>query len=477
MIGLRDIILGTHGRRHPVADAGGAGAFLGKRTLVVGMARSGVAAAELLCREGAAVTVSDLKPRGDFGDALDALGALPITWRLGEDGLELLDDCDCLVISPGVPIDAPIVRRAREKGVPVLGEMEMASRLLKGALVAVTGTNGKTTTVTLLGLMFEQAGKRCHVAGNIGYPLSAAALDSRDGDVTVAEVSSFQLETTDLFHPLTAAVLNITEDHLNRHGTMEKYAALKRHIFDRQGSEDFAVLNDDDAACRDMAEGLRANVLRFSRAREVERGAFVRDGQIVFRLNGEEKNVCRADEVRIPGPHNLENALAAVCVAMSRGVPAPVVRHALRTFAGVEHRIEFTRELDGVRYINDSKGTNVDSTIKAVQAMTAPTVLILGGYDKHVSFDPLAREIARTPNIAHCVLIGATADQIENALRAAGYTAITRRDSMKDAVNACRALAVNGGNVLLSPACASFDMFSDYEERGRVFKRIVAELN
>ncbi len=474
---MRENVFCTKVKRHPNADAGETGEFFGKRVLVVGMARSGIAAAELLCREGAVVTVNDLKPREAFGDALDALDTLPIVWRLGESGLSLLDACDVLVISPGVPIDAPIVKKAREQSVPVLGEMEMASRLLRGSLVAVTGTNGKTTTVTLLGLMFEQAGKVCHVAGNIGYPLSAAALKSREGDMTVAEVSSFQLETTDRFHPLTAAVLNITEDHLNRHGTMENYIALKRHIFDRQTPQDYAVLNFEDAVCRAMAEGLQANVLWFSRTREVEAGAFVRDGQIIFRLSGEERAVCRADEVRIPGPHNLENALAAVCVAMSRGVPAPVVRHALRTFGGVEHRIEFARELDGVRYINDSKGTNVDSTIKAVQTMTSPTVIILGGYDKHVSFAPLAEEIARSPYIAHCVLIGATADQIEQALRDAGYRAIARAGTLKDAVDTCRALAVDGGNVLFSPACASFDMFTDYEARGRIFKEIVAELN
>lgn len=474
---MREHVFGAKDKGQPLTDADSAKGFSGKRVLVVGMARSGIAVAELLCREGAVVIVNDMKPRDAFGDQLDVLRGLPITWRLGEDGLALLDGCDCLVISPGVPIDAPIVCRAQELGIPVLGEMEMASRCLSGALVAVTGTNGKTTTVTLIGLMFEQAGKRTHVAGNIGYPLSSAALKSREGDMTVAEVSSFQLETTGSFHPLTAAVLNITEDHLNRHGTMERYTALKKHIFDMQTALDRAVLNADDAACRDMAKGLRASILWFSRTGEVENGAFVRENQIVFRQNGEERTICGVDEVRIPGPHNLENALAAVCVAISRGVPPPVVRHALKTFSGVEHRIEFTRELDGVRYINDSKGTNTDSTIKAVQTMRAPTVIILGGYDKHVSFAPLAKEIAASPFIAHCVLMGATASQIETALREAGYDRITRADSMKDAVDKSRTLAVAGGNVLLSPACASFDMFSDYEARGRIFKQIVSELD
>ena len=462
-------------RRHFAAESA-KNPWAGKKVLIVGMARSGVAAAQLLCREGAVVTVNDMKPRESFGDKLDPLNDLPVTFRLGEDGIDALSGQEIVVISPGVPIDAPIVKAAKEKGIPVTGEMEMASQLCKGALVAVTGTNGKTTTVSLLGAIFEAAGKVAHVCGNIGYPLSAAALKSRFDDVVVAEVSSFQLETTQTFHPLTAAVLNVTEDHLNRHGTMEVYTGLKRHIFDAQTAHDFAVLNYEDEACRNMAKGLKSQALFFSRLREVKQGAFVRDGQIVLRLGDEEKNVCGVEEIKIPGPHNLENALAAAAVAFSRGVPAPVIRHALRTFPGVEHRIEFTREFEGVRYINDSKGTNVDSTIKAVQSMRAPTALILGGYDKHVSFDPLVEEIVKTPLIENCVLIGATADQIESALRKAGYESIYRAGSMEEAVALCRGLSKPGGNVLLSPACASFDMFEDYEQRGRVFKDFVRQL-
>ena len=471
-----NLFYGYHGKRRTAEEGAAGSPFKDKRVLVMGMARSGIAAAQLLCREGAQVTVNDRKQAEEFGDKLDALRALPIAFRMGEEGLRLLENQDMLVISPGVPQDAPLVRAAQEKGMPVLGELEMASRVLRGSLVAVTGTNGKTTTVSLLGAIFKEAGKVCYVAGNIGYPLSAAAMESRPEDVVVAEVSSFQLETTSAFHPLTAAVLNVTEDHLNRHGTMEKYTALKRHIFDAQDESNYAVLNYEDAACRAMAEGLKARVLFFSRLHAVEQGAFVRDGQIVMRLNGEEKNICAAEDVKIPGPHNLENALAATAVAYSRGVPAPVIRHALRTFAGVEHRIEFVRELEGVRYINDSKGTNVDSTIKAVQSMRLPTAIILGGYDKHVSFTALAEDIQRTPLIRACMLIGATADQIEAALRQAGYAAVFRADTLEQAVKDCRRLMAEGGNVLFSPACASFDMFEDYEQRGRIFKQIVSDL-
>lgn len=467
---MRELTSKQHGENAPENP------WQGRRVLIVGMARSGIAAAQLLCREGACVSVNDQKPESDFGDKLDVLRQLPIAFRLGESGLEALQGQDLLVISPGVPLTAPIVLEANRLGIPVMGELEMASRIIKGALVAVTGTNGKTTTVSLLGEIFTQAGKICHVAGNIGYPLSAAALESKPEDVVVAEVSSFQLETTTSFHPLAAAVLNVTEDHLIRHGTMEVYTALKRHIFDGQTAEDYAVLNYEDPLCRAMAEGLKAKVLYFSRLHEVEQGAFVRDGQIVMRLGDVEKNICGAEGLYIPGPHNLENALAAVAIAFSRGVPAPVIRHALRTFQGVEHRIEFVREFEGIRYINDSKGTNVDSTIKAIQSMRGPTALILGGYDKHVSFDALAREVAVTPLIHDCVLIGATADQIEHALREAGYAAIHRADTLEAAVDACRRLSSAGGNVLFSPACASFDMFEDYEQRGRIFKEIVHRL-
>ncbi len=462
--------------RHFAAEGAQNNLWQGKRVLIVGMARSGIAAAQLLHKAGALVTVNDTKTEDAFGEKLDELKTLNLNFRLGEDGLAALENQDMLVISPGVPIDAPIVQKAEKMRIPVLGEMEMAAQFIKCDMVAVTGTNGKTTTVSLLGAIFKEAGKLCYVAGNIGYPLSAAAMLAKHDDMVVAEVSSFQLETTKAFHPLSAAVLNVTEDHLNRHGTMDVYTGLKKHIFDAQTEKDYAVLNYEDDACREMADELHSRVLYFSRLHEVPEGAFVRDGQIIFRLNGEEKVICKADEVRIPGPHNLENALAATAIAASRNVPGAVIRHALRTFAGVEHRIEFTREVDGVRYINDSKGTNVDSTIKAVQSMLVPTVMILGGYDKHVSFVPLAEEIKKTPLIFHCVLIGATAGQLEKELTEAGYTAFSHANTLKDAVQMCKDMTESGNNVLFSPACASFDMFEDYEQRGRIFKQLVQQL-
>ena len=448
----------------------------GKRVLVLGMARSGIAVSRLLCRYGAVPLLNDRKTAAQLGEDVLSLRDLPCEWHLGEETENLFPGTDVLLISPGVPIDSPVVLAAREAGIPVTGELEVASQLAEGTLVALTGTNGKTTTVTLLGEIFRAAGKIAYVAGNVGYPLSAAAMESRPEDVLVAEVSSFQLETADTFHPRIASVLNVTEDHLNRHYTMENYAAVKRRIFQRQNDRDTAVLNWDDPLCRRMAEGLKARVAWFSRTQSVQQGAFVKDGRITIRLNGEEKSVCGVDEVYIPGPHNTENALAASVMASAMGVPAAVIRHVLRTFRGVEHRIEFVRELDGVKWYNDSKGTNVDSTIKAVQSMRAPTVLILGGSDKHVSFDTLAQEIVKSGQIARVVLCGATAPQIGEALEKAGYTALSQADNYPDMVQLCRTLAVPGGNVLLSPACASFDQFTDYEQRGRIFKQLVNAL-
>ncbi|MCH5286282.1 MAG: UDP-N-acetylmuramoyl-L-alanine--D-glutamate ligase [Christensenellaceae bacterium] len=450
--------------------------YAGKRVLVVGMARSGVAAAQLLVKAGAKVVVNDNKTKEQLGDAVTPLESLPVEWALGRPAGELLDGIDALVISPGIPDTAGFVVEAKKRGVYVTGELEMAHQLSSGEMVAVTGTNGKTTTVSLLGEIFRNAGRVTHVVGNIGYPYSAAGLDSKNDDMFVCEVSSFQMETAETFHPRAAALLNITEDHLNRHGTMECYTATKMRMFAQQTAEDTAVFNADDPALEPLTGQVKSRVMLFSRKREVAEGAFVREGKLVTRWNGEEREVCGVEEIRIPGPHNLENALAAACVATAMGVPAPVIRHSLRTFAGVEHRIEFVRELEGVRYINDSKGTNVDSTIKAVQTMTQPTAIILGGYDKHCDFTPLIKEMLASPHIREAVLIGATADQIERTCRECGYDRLHRAATLEEAVDTCRALASEGWNVLLSPACASFDMFADYEARGRIFKEIVKAL-
>ncbi len=445
-----------------------------KRVMVLGMARSGIACAKLLLLRGAEVCVCDSKAEADFGGKLDDLKAAGAAFLLGEKHPENhLEGLDQLIVSPGIPVDHPAVVRAKALGVEVMGEVEYAYRESTGLLLAITGTNGKTTTTTLVGEIFKNAGKRTHVVGNIGTPYSGAVPDMKPDDVTVCEISSFMMETSRDFHPAICAVLNISEDHLNRHGTMEKYIALKERIFENCGPDDTLVLNWDDPVTRDMKNRAKCRVSWFSSHGEPPFGAFVVDGGIVYGAPGDNVPVCRADEVYIPGDHNLQNALAAVAMTMAAGIDPAVIAHTLRTFKGVEHRIEFVRELDGVRFINDSKGTNVDSTIQAVRAMDRPTVLILGGSPKKTNYVPLGEEILKCP-IVHIVLIGETAKEIQKALDIVGYKDYIHAGyDFKKAIELSFELAPKGGNVLLSPACASFDMFDDYEARGRIFKGIV----
>ena len=450
--------------------------FEGKKVLVCGMARSGVSAAQCLYELGARVTISDSKAEEKLAEALQPLEGMDIRRCLGDQAQPAdLESYDLAVTSPGIPMQAPILRAVQAAGVPLIGELELGAQVSRAPLYAVTGTNGKTTTTTLIGEIFRNLGKTTYVVGNIGYPFTACALQCGEEDVAVAEVSSFQLETITTFHPHIAVMCNITEDHLNRHGTMEEYIRVKERIFENMGQGDYAVLNLDDPIVRGMAERIPCAPAFFSRRQEVETGAYLEGEEVVFSLNGHKKRVLRADEIRIPGEHNLENALAATALTMLAGVPAPVVRHTLKTFPGVEHRIETVRTVEGVTYINDSKGTNVDASIRAVRAMKVPTVLLAGGYDKHTDFLPLAREILAS-KIHTVVVLGDTAEQIERALRAVGFESILHAKTFEEAVLLARSCAREGENVLLSPACASFDMFQDYEERGRVFKEIVSRL-
>ena len=446
------------------------------QALVIGMARSGIAAVKLLVLRGARVVVNDQKPRAEFGDALDEIALPGVEFRLGEDPAALLEGCDALVISPGVPVAAPVVARAKEMGIEVMGELEYAYRESCCALNAITGTNGKTTTTTLLGEIFKNAGRRVHVVGNIGTPYAGAVPGMLPSDVTVCEVSSFQLETVKEFHPQVCAILNITEDHLNRHGDMETYIAMKKRIFANSVGTDSVVLNYDDPITRAMVGEVKCRVIWFSALGGVPFGAFVRDGIIVYGSENSLTPVCPADDLQIPGRHNLSNALAATAMAMAAGVPAPVIRHTLKRFQPVEHRNEFTREVSGVRFYNDSKGTNVDSTISAVRAMDRPTVMIAGGFDKHADFAPMVEEMLKS-KVEYAVLIGATAGQIASTLDRYGFTAYEHCGfDFETAIARAYEIAREGGSVLLSPACASFDMFSDYEARGREFKRIVKDL-
>ncbi len=450
--------------------------YHGKTVLVVGAARSGIAAAELLLNIGARVILNDSKQAEDIPVLPDALYHPNCLLYFGQPAEPLFPGCDFLLISPGIAIDAPLVQKAREAGFSVIGELGFAASCATQELVAVSGTNGKTTTVSLLGEIFSQAGRVAHVAGNIGYPLSAAVLRAKADDVIVVEVSSFQLETAEGFHPKAAALLNITPDHLDRHKSMDVYVGLKQKLFQNMGEEDVAVLNAEDETLKKMAGQLSSPVAWFSRSEKVDSGAVVHEGRLAILENGQYLDICAVNELKIPGAHNVENALAASAVAYKMGVPLPVIAYALKSFMGVEHRIEFTAEVNGVRYLNDSKGTNPDSTVKAVESMTGDTILIAGGYDKQVPFDALANTIKNQGAIRHAVLLGQTRDKIALALEAAGFLDITLADGLEDAVKQAARLAKPGWHVLFSPACASFDMFHDYEERGRVFKALVHQL-
>ncbi|MDO4547297.1 MAG: UDP-N-acetylmuramoyl-L-alanine--D-glutamate ligase [Clostridia bacterium] len=448
------------------------------KVVVVGMARSGVAAAMLLAGQGKNVVVCDAKSRDELEKQLAPLKDIKnIEYMLADESKNALDGAGTLILSPGVPMTNPLIAEAVSKGIEVISEIELAYRNDKGTLVAITGTNGKTTTTALTGEIFQNAGKLTYVVGNIGLPYTNVVSETMPESVTVCEVSSFQLESVVDYRPKVSAVLNITEDHLNRHGDMKTYIAMKERIFENQRDDDVVVLNYDDEVTRDMSNRAKCRVEWFSRLNKPEHGAFVVAGFIVYGKKDDYRTICNVADVSIPGPHNLENALAATAMAMSAGIPAPVIRHTLRTFKGVEHRMEYVRTLDDVRYINDSKGTNVDSTIKAIQSMTAPTVIILGGSDKHVSMLPLAREVA-VGNISHVVLCGATSAVIAKALDEVGYADYENADmDFERAVDMARKAAKPGGNVLLSPACASFDLFRDFEHRGEEFKRIVNGLS
>ncbi len=445
----------------------------GKSALVVGMAKSGVACARLLAEEGARVTINDVKPAAELAGVLDALKDLSFADALGKDPMTLLDGCDLVVLSPGVSIEAPFAAEAKRRGIEVIGEIELGYRYARAPIVAITGTNGKTTTTALTGELFKAQGVRTWVLGNIGIPIAAHARETRESDVIVAEVAGFQLESTQEFHAHSCAILNLTEDHLNRFGTMEHYGAAKARVLRNQTKDDFCVFNADDPLVAAMAKEAAGRVLWFSRRHEVENGAFVKNGRIVFRLDGVEQEVCGADELRIPGAHNLENALAAVAVALPVGVTPEAAARALRTFPGVEHRIEFVREAKGVRYINDSKGTNPDSTVKAVEAIKRPTVLLLGGSNKNSDYCPVFR--AFEGKVKAVVAYGFTRGQILRDAKKTGYQNIYVVDgSFEEAVEKARSLAEPGDDVLLSPACASYDMFDNFEQRGRVFKEIVS---
>jgi UDP-N-acetylmuramoylalanine--D-glutamate ligase len=443
----------------------------GKRVLVVGLGKSGVASALFLKAHGASVTVSDTKSGDDLRNEIPVLLDHGITVETGGHGDRTFRGQDLIVVSPGVPVDAPPLVQARALGEAVIGEIELAAQFLPGPIIAITGSNGKTTTTTLTGEIITAAGFPTLVGGNIGTPAISLAERAQDDTVIVLEVSSFQLETIRMFRPKVAVVLNVTPDHLDRHRTFEAYVDAKARMFENQQGEDFAVLNEDDPTCVTMAARTRAQVFWFSRQKEVQQGTWVRDGNIVFRDGAGQREIMQVSEIPLKGAHNLENALAAICVGALMGCAPEKIRQAVHDFTAVEHRLEFVATLSGVDYYNDSKATNVDATIKALESFPANIHLILGGKDKGSDYTVL-NDLLRE-RVKHVYTIGAAAAKIESQIKG---VEVVHAETLENAIRKANSVAQPGDVVLLAPACASFDQFKNYEHRGRVFKEIVRGL-
>ncbi len=448
-----------------------------QKVLVAGSGKSGIAAAGLLLAMGGEVVLYDENEKLDaaalrenFDESAHVTVLLGRLDRMGLMGVELA------IISPGIPLSAPFVALLDDAGIPIWGEIQLAYHVAKGKLIAITGTNGKTTTTALVGEIMKTYFDEVFVVGNIGVPYAKVALDTTARSVTVAEVSSFQLETIMDFHPNVSAILNITPDHLDRHGTMENYIAVKERVAENQTEGDWIVLNYDDPVLRSFGEGvdLKPRVFYFSSAQALREGIYLEGDMVMYAHSGRAEKLLDVHEQNLLGRHNFENVMAAMAVAIRMGVPMDCILKAVRAFKAVEHRIEFVLERSGVKYYNDSKGTNPDAAVQAIRAMPGPTVLIAGGYDKHSEYDRWVREFG--DKVKYLVLIGQTRDKIAECARSYGFTEIMYAEDMAEAVRVCAAYADPGDNVLLSPACASWGMFENYEQRGRIFKECVRNL-
>jgi UDP-N-acetylmuramoylalanine--D-glutamate ligase len=455
--------------------------------VIVGLARSGIGAARLLDEAGARVTVADRKSADELSAGVSQLNPERIKAVLGSGYESALEQADLIVISPGVPTGLEPLERARRRGIKVIGELELASRFLNAPILGVTGTNGKSTTVTLIGLFLKEAGKKAFVGGNLGTAISEAALatyraqQSAPGrspaghpyDFVVVEVSSFQLETIETFHPWMAALLNITLDHMDRYNSVEDYVAAKSRIFENQGPRDYAVLNLDDERVARLHTGIKARVVGLSRrgstGRAAEGETFLDGDRIVSTVTGKRDEICRRGEMRLIGLHNVDNVMAAATYALLCGCSIDAIRRVLSSFPGLEHALEVVRERRGVRYVNDSKGTNVDATLKALEGIEQPIWLIAGGRDKGGDFTRLEKAVRE--RVKRLILIGEAASRIQAALGT--FERLCHAASLRQAVEVAAAEAEPGDVVLLSPACASFDMFADYQDRGRQFKALV----
>ncbi len=447
----------------------------GKKVLIIGAARCGIAAAKFLAERDAIVALNDEKPLEKWSESSLALKALGVGLLPGEPPMWLLDQLDLVVVSPGVPATIIPIRYAERAGAEVIGEVELAYRYLKGRIIAITGSNGKTTTTSLIGELLRDGGFTVQVGGNIGQALISMVESSREDGWTVAELSSFQLETIKQFHPTIAVILNVTPNHMDRYENFNGYAAAKHRIFMNQTATDFAVLNADDPTVSSWKSGLKAQVIEFSVRKELKRGVFLKGDELIARTTENESVVLKPSEMKLRGLHNVENSAAAIAAVMAAGASLESIRETVKRFNPVEHRLEFVCELDGVKFYNDSKATSVDATLKALEAFAGEpgqVVLILGGRGKKAPYAPLA-ELVRT-KVRKLLLIGEDAETIEREL--GQYANVERANDMHDAVNRSFAAADSGDVVLLAPACASFDMFESFEHRGKIFKGDVAKL-
>ncbi len=443
-----------------------------KKILIAGAGVSGIGAAKLLTRAGLPAAIYDGNTALDTDKIRQQFPENAcLSFVLGEEDPYLADEYDLLVLSPGIPADHTIARIFYEKDKPVWGEIELAYHFARGKIAAITGTNGKTTTTALVGEILREHYSSVFVVGNIGIPFTGVALDTRDDSVIVAEISSFQLETTVDFKPEVSAVLNLTPDHLDRHGTMEVYGDTKLAISRKQTGDNVILLNADDTLTRAMADKTNARPVMFSRRQDLEEGILLKDRTYIIREEGRDIPVCKIQETRLLGSHNQENILAAIGISYYMGVPVEAIRRGVMAFTAVEHRIEYVDTVDGVDYYNDSKGTNPDAAIKGIRAMEKPTVLLGGGYDKKNSYDEWIE--AFDGKVKCLIVMGATADAIAETAKKHGFSPVIHAGTFEEAMEIARQKAEAGDAVLLSPACASWGMFKNYEVRGRTFKEIV----
>lgn len=448
--------------------------FSNKKVLVCGMARSGIAAAKLLQKSGAKVILQDLKKREQLLTVISELENTEIEILTGKNPDDIICSMDLVVLSPGIPADLPFLKNAAEKGIEVISEIELAYRFCKCPVFAITGTNGKTTTTALLGEIIKNYNKNTYVVGNIGNAFSSEVDFMDEKSYCICEVSSFQLETITSFKPNYGAVLNISPDHLDRHYTIENYTNIKEHIFSNQDQGEYLILNYDDALCRKMKEKSKSTIYFFSAKEKLSEGIFLDENNIYIKAKGFDESLISISELKILGTHNYENAMAAAMMAVCAGVPLDIIRKTLREFHSVEHRIEFVRTVKGIDFYNDSKGTNPDSSVKAVEAMVKPTVLIGGGYDKGADYTDWVKSFKGS--VKKIILIGETSDKIAACCMAHGFNTVEKSGTLEEAVLRAYESAVSGDAVLLSPACASWGMFKDYEERGRLFKEYVFKI-